>query len=108
MRDPLDVLASFYHHLVNMAVKDGGYKHEDEETEGAMATRFCGDFLNGNLLYGKWQDHIEAWCTSSLDKSNMLWLHYDEMKRDLKGQMTRLAEFLAKSSQVEGNGSMLT
>ena len=86
IRDELDVLASFFYHLSNMAVADGGY----EGTE----TQFCADFLNGTVLYGKWQDHLEAWLGNANKNSNIIILHYEDMKKDLEGEATRLAQFL--------------
>ena len=53
VRDPLDVMISFYHHLSNRAVEDGGYT--------GTYDKFFEDFLNRTMVYGKWQDHIEAW-----------------------------------------------
>jgi hypothetical protein len=114
MRHPFDVLASFYYHLANMDVTDGGYT--------GTPTEFCQDFVQGTVLYGKWQDHLEAWLSSDKvvgqtqsskpkDSGNddvdeihgsVLLLHYDEMKNDLKGQATRVAKFLGvPTDQIE-------
>jgi hypothetical protein len=105
MRDPLDVLVSFYHHLVNMAVEDGGYRGPPEQ--------FAQDFLDGRILYGKWQDHLEAWLgqqdegiasnasasssSSSSPPSGSLLLHYQDMKNDLPFEASRVARFLGVS-----------
>ena len=91
MRSPLDVLASFYYHLANMSQADGGYT--------AGPSQFIRDFLNGTILYGKWQDHMESWLSSPKvrqeeGRGSVLLLHYDEMKADLRGQATRVARFL--------------
>lgn len=86
IRDELDVLASFFYHLSNMAVADGGY-------EGTEA-QFCSDFLAGTVLYGRWQDHLEAWLGTTNENSNIILLHYEDMKNDLEGEATRLAQFL--------------
>ena len=93
MRDPMDVLVSFYHHLSNQTEADGGYS--------GTAKEFCQDFLNGTVLYGKWEDHLEAWLGRYYQKSNatkedknIMLLHYEEMKQDLKQEATRLAKFL--------------
>lgn len=86
IRDELDVLASFFYHLVNMAVSDGGYEGSE--------TQFCSDFLNGSVLYGRWQDHLEAWLGSTNKNENILLLHYEDMKNDLEGEAAKLAKFL--------------
>ena len=87
VRDPLDVLASFYHHLANMSEEDGGYVG----TPG----KFCSAFVDGSILYGKWQDHLEAWLgKANSNRSSLLILNYEDMKGDLAKQTTRLARFL--------------
>lgn len=95
MRDPMDVLVSFYHHLVNQSEEDGGYN-------GTMHD-FCVDFMNGTVLYGKWEDHMEAWLKYYFNGSGgtevdgaktILLLHYEDMKEDLNKEATRLAKFL--------------
>jgi Sulfotransferase domain len=89
MRDAMDVMVSFYHHFINMSNDDGGYS--------GTAEIFCHDFLHGTIAYGAWEDHIEAWLAESetLNSStNMLLLHYHEMKQDLSKEATRLAKFL--------------
>ena len=96
VRDPLDVMVSFYHHLSNQAVEDGGYTGSFED--------FFEAFLDGTIVYGKWQDHVEAWLGNrdpdddydddDDDDDAFLLLHYDEMKRDLFGETKRLARFL--------------
>jgi hypothetical protein len=100
MRDPMDVMLSFYHHLANMAEEDGGYTGTIQD--------FCVDFLNGTVLYGKWEDHMEAWLGNhgdSKDKEStmkILWLHYEDMKEDLRQEATRLARFLdVKEARVD-------
>jgi hypothetical protein len=88
VRDPLDVLASFYYHLANMADADGGYTGTPQE--------FCADFLAGTVLYGKWQDHIQAWLGKGDKSTNskVLILHYQDMKDNLQEEATKLAHFL--------------
>lgn len=92
VRDGLDVLASFFYHLVNMRKADGGYEGTESD--------FCKDFVNGNIAYGKWQDHIERWLGSSSGRweqegsAKLLILHYQDMKTDLAKEATRVARFM--------------
>lgn len=91
VRSALDVLTSFYFHLANMAEKDGGYA-ETPET-------FCSDFVDGKILYGKWQDHLEAWLGSTNENAtNILVLHYADMKHDLEAESVKVARFLGVSA----------
>ena len=89
VRDRLDVLASFYYHLANMAHSDGDYNGTPQE--------FCKQFLEGTILYGKWQDHLEAWLGQQNEDpitQTVKLLHYEDMKENLEREATKLARFL--------------
>jgi hypothetical protein len=88
IRHPLDVMISFYYHLSNQTVEDGGYT--------GTLTEFCNEFRNGTIVYGKWQDHIEAWLggTSNTSNRKFLLLHYEDMKTNLEKETKRIANFL--------------
>jgi hypothetical protein len=87
VRNALDVLASFYHHLTNQSEADGGYVGSPEQ--------FCSDFVAGTILYGRWQDSIEAWLgKGNTNIENVLILHYEDMKVDLEQATIKLARFL--------------
>jgi len=82
-------MVSFYHHLSNQAVEDGGYTGGFEE--------FFKEFLDGTIVYGKWQDHVESWLgrrNESVNDDNFILLHYEDMKKDLSKEVRRLARFL--------------
>jgi hypothetical protein len=104
VRDPLDVMLSFYHHLSNQAVEDGGYTGTFEE--------FFEGFLEGTIVYGKWQDHIEAWLGNGVDgtdkERNFLLLHYEDMKKDLAKETKRLAKFLVDDNNGESSENRKT
>lgn len=93
-RDPFDVMVSFYHHLSNQSVDDGGY-------EGSFKD-FCTAFLDGTILYGKWQDHLEAWLgDGGKPTGDFLLLHYEDMKRDLGKETKRIAKFLLDGTDTD-------
>lgn len=93
IRDPLDAMVSFYHHLSNQSVEDGGFTGSFDE--------FFEEFLDGTIVYGKWQDHIEAWMGRDFKrKRKVLLLHYEDMKDNLAKETKRLAKFL-----LDGNGN---
>jgi len=98
LRDPFDVMVSFYHHLSSQSEEDGGYTGSFDD--------FFEGFLNGTIVYGKWQDHIEAWLggrRSSTDaSSSFLLLHYEDMKEDLARETRRLARFLLGGESESG------
>lgn len=94
VREPLDVLTSFYHHLANQSEADGGYSGTPQEC--------CADFVSGAILYGKWQDHIEAWLghhNNHTTSNLLLLLHYQDMKHNLNQEATKLARFLGVPEQ---------
>lgn len=51
---------------------------------------FCSD----QLWWGSWPDHVERYWQWSQDKSNVLFLHFEELKEDLRTIIRRVADFL--------------
>ena len=98
--DPLNVMVRFYHHLSNQVVEDGGYTRTFEE--------FFEEFLDGTIVYGKWQDHIEPWLGQGKRTDNerkcLIW-HYKDMKQDLVKETQRLAKFLLDDDGNNGQSS---
>ena len=82
-RNPRDVAVYFYNFMRQTTFLrfDGTW---DE---------FLGCFLKGDLPYGSYFDHVLEWW-SRKDNENVLFLNYEELKRDLKGQVKIIAEFL--------------
>ncbi|MGH8791941.1 MAG: sulfotransferase domain-containing protein [Stackebrandtia sp.] len=107
-RDPRDVAISLFHQGKNLdrervRVLTGEPARKDETTpEGPPKTEREG-FLrwvdneddpheNLDTLYGLVWQQQRAW--DRRDESNVALVHYADLKRDLKGQMRRLAELL--------------
>ncbi|XP_053237711.1 amine sulfotransferase-like isoform X1 [Podarcis raffonei] len=84
-RNPKDVMVSFYH-FSKMAVK-----FEEVEDFGIFMERF----LAGKVLASSWLDHVEGWY-SHKDDFNILFLTYEEMKKDLRSSVLKLCNFLGK------------
>jgi hypothetical protein len=51
-------------------------------------------FLNGEIAYGSYFDHILPWWQASQRDQNILFLKYEDMKNDLAGNVDRIAAFL--------------
>ena len=51
---------------------------------------YCSD----EMTWGPWPDHVESWWRRAEERSNVLFLHYEEMLRDLPGAVDRVASFL--------------
>ncbi|XP_032635533.1 amine sulfotransferase-like [Chelonoidis abingdonii] len=56
---------------------------------------FLERFLAGKVLAGSWLDHIRGWSTHK-DDFNILFLTYEEMKKNLRGAVLKICKFLGK------------
>jgi hypothetical protein len=88
VRDGRDVVTSFYHHLSNQHIDDGGFVGEGFE-------EFLDLFLRGQIPYGKWSHHLCAWM-EAIDEGggNILLVQYEDLKRNLEHEIDRIASFL--------------
>lgn len=89
VRDPRDVCLSFYHHLSNQ-IEDGGDDFGSFEN-------FTKLWLSGDLPYSKWVDHLVTWknyIDSSQSGGRVLLLRYEDMVKDLAGEMNKIASHL--------------
>ncbi|XP_042301280.1 amine sulfotransferase-like [Sceloporus undulatus] len=85
-RNPKDVFVSYYHFTkINIHIKDA------QDFEIAMER-----FLAGKMPANLWIDHIEGW-SAHRDDFNIIFLTYEEMKKDLKSCVLKICNFLGKS-----------
>ena len=81
MRNPKDLAVSFYHFCRLGLIKD-------LEWDVTMQ-----HFTSGNLPYGDNLDHILSWWAHR-DSENILFLKYEDMKKDLPQAVSKIASFL--------------
>nr|XP_060609207.1 amine sulfotransferase-like [Anolis sagrei ordinatus] len=84
-RNPKDVLVSYYHFSrVSVLL-------EEVEDFDIIMDRF----LAGKVIGDLWLDHVEGW-SAQRDHLNILFLMYEEMKKDLRGCVMKICNFLGK------------
>ncbi|KAI9563465.1 hypothetical protein GHT06_010928 [Daphnia sinensis] len=85
-RNPKDVIVSYYFH--HKLIKSHGYTGTLEE--------LAEYFMNDEVLYSPFFPHVlDAW--SKRNHPNMHFMFYEDMKRDLRGEIEKVAKFLGKS-----------
>lgn len=82
-RDGKDVAVSYYY-----------LNRTYNSYEGDFA-RFFDLFLAGKTPFGCWLEHVREWWAHR-DDPNVLFLTYEELKRDLEGAVRRIAAFLGR------------
>jgi hypothetical protein len=81
-RNPKDVaISTFFHNQ-----SKGGYEGTWEE--------YFQEFLNGDVGFGPYFDHILPWWQASQTNKNILFMKYENMKQDHAGNVAKLASFL--------------
>ncbi|XP_052026499.1 probable alcohol sulfotransferase isoform X1 [Apodemus sylvaticus] len=85
IRNPRDVLVSAYFFWG---------KTNFVKTPESLETYFEW-FLKGNVLFGSWFEHVRGWL-SMRECDNFLVLYYEDMKKDTKGTIKKICDFLGK------------
>ena len=91
LRNPKDVLVSFYH-MYRMSTLFGNFDRSWDE--------FFEMFKADQLQYGNWFDHTIGWWALR-HLPNVIIFTYEDMLKDTKGAVKRLAAFLGKSLTEE-------
>jgi len=84
-RNPKDCVVSFYHHTV-------GFPRHYDFAEGTFDTYF-NLFLNGKVDSGDYFEFLRKWFDRK-DDSNMLFLKYEEGRKDTRKYILQIAEFV--------------
>ncbi|KAH7955622.1 sulfotransferase 2B1 [Rhipicephalus sanguineus] len=85
-RNPWDVCVSLYHHERNISV----FRFEDGTFDDFLEV-----FLTGELGYGFYFDHVTAGYALK-DEPNVFFVTYEELTRDTRGTVIRLARFIGE------------
>lgn len=90
-RNPKDVCVSYFHFESNKAWS-GGYSGPWEH--------WLKIFMEGRVQRGDWFDHVLSWWKHK-DAENMLFLKYEDMKRDFDAQLLAIAAYLGYALSEE-------
>ncbi|NXN16722.1 ST3A1 sulfotransferase, partial [Indicator maculatus] len=89
-RNPKDVMVSYYHFS----------KYVNTLEEIPDFNLFMERFLAGKVLASSWIDHVSGWYSHAED-FNILFLTYEEMKKDLRSAVLKICKFLGKKLSEE-------
>ena len=100
MRNPKDVAVSLFFHRKRIPLAF----HPDEDWD-----TFWEKFIEGKVNYGNYFDHLLSWWPHRDDK-NMLFMNYEDMKKDLAAAISQVASFVGAdiSSDVIAKIAALT
>uniref|UniRef100_A0A1X7UYV1 Sulfotransferase domain-containing protein n=1 Tax=Amphimedon queenslandica TaxID=400682 RepID=A0A1X7UYV1_AMPQE len=82
-RNPKDVAVSFYFHCL---------RYKCYKFTGSWNT-FFELYMKGEVDFGLWSDHVLEWWRHK-DADNILFLKYEDMKRDLTSAVQSIADFM--------------
>ncbi len=85
-RDPRDCCVSMYHHLMNMT------DHACRQARISRPNSFD-EHLEQWLRFGAWYRNVQSWWANR-HRPNLLWLRYQDMKRDLASSLDQIITFL--------------
>nr|XP_013221969.3 sulfotransferase 1C2-like [Ictidomys tridecemlineatus] len=79
-------MVSYYHfQRMNQVLPDPGTWEEYFET-----------FIDGKVGWGSWFDHVKGWWQKK-DTHQVLFLFYEDIKKDPKHEIQKVAQFMGKS-----------
>lgn len=64
-------------------------------------------FCSERMWWGPWPDHVDGWWRASRAHSNVLVVHFEEMKADLAGSVERVAAFLGEPLAPEERAAVV-
>ena len=87
IRNPKDLLVSYYHHFRSDAMIGGFNGTWDQYFQWVK---------EGRLPYGDLFDHITKWYKFNMNRTNSLVVQYEDMKKDTRGCVIKIANFLGQ------------
>jgi len=104
VRNPRDTCVSYYHHVKNVPVH---LREDDVAPKTGFFNDFAEEFIKGEAWSGDYFDHLLGWY-SIKQLPNVLTIVYEEMKKDPKGHIVKIAEFIGgKVAELAKNPKVL-
>ncbi|CAH1793189.1 unnamed protein product, partial [Owenia fusiformis] len=91
-RNPKDVAVSFYHFYRSN-------KHLGNFNQGW--NEYFEMFISGYIVYSDWFSHVITWYETAKKDSLILFMKYEDMKRDPQEEIRKIANFLGKDTSNE-------
>ena len=85
-RDPRDCCVSFYHHLLSM--NEAALEQMDITVPDSFD-----EYFENWMSFGSWYRNVSSWWPH-INDSNVLWLRYEDMVKDLNGAVENIISFL--------------
>ena len=86
-RNPKDALVSYYYHVQGF----GGLFHSSNVSFDVLYDLYIQDKVDFNGYF----ENVNSWCERR-HQANILFLLYEDLKRDLRGNVLKIARFLGK------------
>ena len=96
-RNPKDVLVSYYYHCLTW---------KSMQFTGTW-DQFYAMYMNSKIPFGSWFDHVLEWWEHK-DAENILFLKYEDMKKDLRGTVEAIAKFIGYDLSQDVISSIVT
>ena len=93
VRDPRDVVISYYHH----------HRKTRFITDDYPIDQYVSRFVNGQLdEYGSWQENVSSWLATRYGKQEFLLLRYEDLSEQPEVEVSKVVRFLSLDrSRVE-------
>jgi len=86
VRDPRDVVISYYHHHIKLRTIEEGYP----------IAKYVQRFVAGELdLLGSWGENVGSWLGARRGSNDFLLLRYEDMLKQASQELDRVATFLS-------------
>lgn len=66
------------------------------------------NFMEGNVVYGSWYDHVNGWWEKKQTQANIHYMFYEDLIEDKRQEIDKLCSFLGLSPSAEEKERVIT